>query len=397
MSDHGVDRRTDPPAPTWHDRGHEPPRPGPQPRLAEPRGAWTRRARSCRSSTSTPSRCGSTSAARVTAVGAAPADRRRGHRVPRARLGPGAPPRAGARRPAPAHREGPRPDGAAPGPAEPAAVHRRRVLPDARGHAVPRPAPARGLARLRRPGRRRLLARRTTPSTSPGSRPTSASTPGSRPRWTAATGCCCARRSRTSATPSDRSPGADAGRVADRQTRRMTPFAGAPDRPGIPARLRLAGRCSRWPSSPRPCGSPGWAGTTSTTSSTGCPRAPTAPGRSSAAPGRSRSPPSSPSSGSAAPGRCSSCSRRRHRVRDPVGRRRRRVRRQRVVGRRPAVPAHRRRRRAPRRAGAHRRGRLGRRRSRRRRGPAVPLTRPGPLDGVRCGGRQWRACRPSPG
>src|SRR3954447_11684822 len=66
--------------------------------------------------------------------------------------GAGAVPRAGPRGPAPAHGEGPRPAGAAADPARAAAVHRRRVLPDPRGDAVPRSAGARGVTRLRRAG-----------------------------------------------------------------------------------------------------------------------------------------------------------------------------------------------------------------------------------------------------
>ena len=44
------------------------------------------------------------------------------------------------------------------GAARAAAVHDRRILPDAGRDAVPRPAPARGLAGLRRAGRGRLRA-----------------------------------------------------------------------------------------------------------------------------------------------------------------------------------------------------------------------------------------------
>ena len=70
---------------------------------------------------------------------------------------------------------------------------------------VPRPAPARRLPGVRRAGRRRLRAaeRRARPDLAhprPGARPAA-----SRPRWSAATGCCCARRWPTSATPSDSS------------------------------------------------------------------------------------------------------------------------------------------------------------------------------------------------
>ena len=46
------------------------------------------------------------------------------------------------------------PDGPAPDPCQPAAVHCGRVLPDTGCHAVPRPSPARGVARVRRAGGR---------------------------------------------------------------------------------------------------------------------------------------------------------------------------------------------------------------------------------------------------
>ncbi|CAA9271381.1 MAG: ADP-ribose pyrophosphatase, partial [uncultured Corynebacteriales bacterium] len=89
---------------------------------------------------------------------AAAAGDRRGHHHPGAGVRPGALPRAGALGPAAPPGEGPGPAGPAEGAAGAATVHRRGVLPHPRGHPVPRPAPARGLPRVRRAGRGGLRA-----------------------------------------------------------------------------------------------------------------------------------------------------------------------------------------------------------------------------------------------
>ena len=89
-------------------------------------------------------------------------------------------------------------------PGQPPAVHGGRVLPDARGHPVPRPAAARGVAGLRRPGGRRLPtpAGRARPRLAHPRRGRRTLAPGGDGRR--ATACCCARRWLTSATRSDR-------------------------------------------------------------------------------------------------------------------------------------------------------------------------------------------------